>query len=189
MICIRASLIGAAAVVATLASTTASATTFFFSFASNDGAEVATGELSATPNGDGTFTAVSGAITMVGPELISGTGALTPNAGAPGSIISPSGAFIYDDQLLPGQNPSITNPGLLFNVGGEDVNLYSNGPSSPVPNGTYYLQSFNGGYATAVGQFALTAVPEPAAWALMLVGIGLAGATLRSQAKRKLVLD
>jgi hypothetical protein len=158
----------------------ASATTFLYDFISNDGLETASGDLIATANGDGTYTAVSGTITLIGGEQVAGAGALTANPGAPSSEYSASGAFIYDDQVLPGQNPGITNPGLLFDVAGLEVNIFSNGPSAAAPDGTYSLDTFaEGGYLTSTGAFTLTAVPEPAAWSTMLIGASLAGAAMR----------
>jgi hypothetical protein len=45
-----------------------------------------------------------------------------------------------------------------------------------------YINYYNGQYAPA--NFSVTAVPEPAAWALMLLGVGVIGAGLR-MARRK----
>ena len=156
----------------------ASATTFVYDFSSNDGTENATGRLTATANGNGTFTAISGTIDASGP-LASGTGTLTSNASAPAASYSPSGAFTYDDQLLPGQNPLITNPGLLFKIGGTEVNIFSNGPGP----GTYSLDTWAGGYGYQTGNFTLSAVPEPASWAMMLIGFGLIGSMMRASRK------
>ena len=56
---------------------------------------------------------------------------LIPNSSCSGSVYSPSGCFIYDDHLLIGQDPLISNPGLLFNTSsGLELNNYSNGPGS-----------------------------------------------------------
>lgn len=178
----QAVLAGAAFSSLILAAAGASATTFIYDFTSNDGLETAGGDLIATPNGNGTYTAISGTITLIGDEQVSGAGALTANPSAPSTIYSPNGAFTYDDQLLTAQNPGITNPGLLFDVAGLEVNIFSNGPSAAAPNGTYSLDtSTGGGYLTSIGAFTLSAVPEPAVWTMMLIGAGLAGAALRLQ--------
>ena len=80
--------------------------------------------------------------------------------------------------MLPGQNPLITNPGLLFTLGdGTEVNIFSNGPSLGSPNGTYTFYENNG--FNINGTFTLTAVPEPATLVMSgmagLVGLGIVG--------------
>ncbi|HEY1925855.1 MAG TPA: PEPxxWA-CTERM sorting domain-containing protein [Caulobacteraceae bacterium] len=153
----------------------ASAANFLFSYSSNDGTQGAFGQLDATANGDGTWTATSGTIQVFG-NIRTGLGTLVPDPIAPLPIASPSGAFLYDDQLLPGQNPLITVYGLLFDVGSVEANIFSNGPGP----GTYEFAVWNGSsYGTDLGNFTLTYVPEPASWACMLVGLGLMGAMLR----------
>lgn len=99
------------------------------------------------------------------------------NPAGPATSNSPSGFFFYDDLLLPGQNPLITGGGLLFNIAGDEDNIFSNGPGPA----TYQFYSKNSGAIS--GNFALTAVaggvPEPAAWSLMIGGFGLGGMALR----------
>jgi hypothetical protein len=167
--------IGAALAISAMASS-ASAATFLFSFTGEGGMEGASGTLQATANGDGTFTATSGTITAFGPEA-AGAGTLIADPSAPAGALSPSGFFNYDDQLLAGQNPLVTNDGLLFDVGGAEVNIFSNGPGP----GTYQIYNNNG--SNVLGDFALSpsGIPEPANWALMLVGFGAMGATMRSR--------
>jgi hypothetical protein len=146
---------------------TANASTFLFTYTSNDASQTASGTLSAALVGVGQYQANSGTITASGP-IATGVGTLTPGAGN-----SPTNYFIYDSQLLPEQNPLITNPGLLFNIGGFEINIFSNGPGP----GTY--QFFSNSGANNFGNFTLTEVPEPATWALMIGGFGLAGAAMR----------
>ncbi|MGZ3377922.1 MAG: PEPxxWA-CTERM sorting domain-containing protein, partial [Phenylobacterium sp.] len=152
----------------------ASATTFLFSYTSNDGTQSASGTLNADLVAPGQYDATSGTITAFGP-LEAGVGTLIANPNSPNTAGSPSGFFTYDDQLLPGQNPLITNPGLLFAIGGDEVNIFSNGPGPQ----TYQFYVNNGG--NDLGNFALSqvggGVPEPAAWALMILGFGGVGAS------------
>jgi len=102
---------------------------------------------------------------------------LIPNPNAPNSSYSPSGYFIYDNLVANGGNPFITNPGLLFSgpgVNSLELNLFSNGASSPVPNGTYQLYDNRG--VNVYGEATISAVPETStifAGALMLLPLGV----------------
>lgn len=165
-------IVGALAALATVAAAvSAHATTFLFTYTSNDATQGAFGTLDATLVAAGQFQATSGTINTLG-GLSTGAGALTPGSGN-----SPSGFFFYDSLLTPAQNPLITNGGLLFNIAGDEVNIYSNGQG---PATYQFYSRANGANA---GNFALTqvggGVPEPASWALMIGGFGLAGAALR----------
>lgn len=151
---------------------------FAFSFTSNDSTVFAGGTLQAYSNGDGTYTATTGSVLVAGAAPVIGPGPLYPNPSPTGEVYSPSGFFIYDNQLLPGQNPLITNGGLLFYLGTTEVNIYSNGPGPS----TYTLYENNG--FNINGNFALTqvsAVPEPASLIGLsgLVAMGLIGLVWR----------
>jgi hypothetical protein len=142
---------------------------FYFTF--SIGGVTGSGTLFATSNGDGTYTAISGTATETGANS-QGTMALSliANPTPTGEVVSQSGFFLYDDQLLPGQNPLITNGGLLFrSANGNEVNIYSNGASS-------YQYYENNGYNTVGSNFTLTAVPEPATFVMggtaLLAGLG-----------------
>jgi PEP-CTERM motif len=138
---------------------------YSFSYISNDLQHHANGDLTATDNGDGTYTAISGsgfydsfAITLI------------PNPIAPTAAYSPTGYFYYDDLIIPGQNPVITNPGLLFSIrdnGSTELNIYT--------VGLVYVEYLNNG-SNGNGSFETAAVPEPATALLAftgIVGIGL----------------
>lgn len=125
----------------------------------------ATALLTAAPNGDGTFTAISGS----GFWDVTTPIDLFLNPGAPGVEYSTDGLFIYDDQLFPGINPVISNPGLMFRIAlgsATELNIYSNGP------GQYAAMTDGSGYMVgSFGTASLAAVPEPTTLPLVLSGI------------------
>ena len=139
-----------------------------FDFSFSGGGISGSGTLDATDNGDGTFTAFSGSGTVIGAPNGESLLTLYPSASPPGEVLSPSGYFIYDSQLLPAQDPRLTNGGLLFFSSGYEVNIFSNGPGSY----TYYDNSgFNTPVSFSVWQAVTPAgVPEPPT--LILAGIG-----------------
>jgi PEP-CTERM motif len=139
--------------------------TFTFSGANTSGS----GQLVATDNGDGTFTALSGSAT----DTVNGvtdTLNLFLNPNGTTLTYSPSGFFIFDNQLYPDSNPLIANGGLLFTSSTQEVNLFSNGVDSYL----YYQQDgFNEPIAFTLTAAESAAVPEPASIALF--GLGIAG--------------
>jgi PEP-CTERM motif len=142
----------------------ASAIFYSFSYTSNDLLHHADANLVTTDNGNGTYTATSGAGLYDG-MLIT----LIANPNAPGTAYSPSGYFYYDDLIVPGQNPVITNPGLLFAINGNgatELNIFSEGAT--------YLAYLNTGFNTP-WSFDVAATPEPATLPLALAGLVLLG--------------
>src|ERR1035437_1578369 len=112
--------------------------TFNFSYYSNDGitgtfgsgaAQLSTGEWVAT-SGSGLFYGLGqGPLTPITPNVV-----LVANPTPPNQATSPTGFFFYDNVLLPGANPLLTNNGLLFDVtsgadAGLELNIFSNGTS------------------------------------------------------------
>ncbi|MBV8666370.1 MAG: PEP-CTERM sorting domain-containing protein [Burkholderiaceae bacterium] len=152
---------------------------FTFSFA---GPQVSgSGDFWATANGDGTYTATSGS------ETDSATGetiSLIGNASAPwGTSYSPSGAFYYDDQYQPNNDPIILLGGLMFTgANGLEVNLWSTGPDSYVYDGWTPGNGYSFGSGGTPITFAAedppvgSSVPEPATVALF--GLGILGLAL-----------
>jgi hypothetical protein len=158
----------------------ARASLFDITFTSNDGSTVGSGWVTGTPEGGGVYAATGGAFQITGGAFSQSSYSLIPNPSAPNASYSPLGSFMYDNQVLTGQNPFLSNSGLLF--GDEtvpiEINLFSNGPSSPVPAGTYQLYQNNG--VNLYGNATLTAVPEPTtiiSGALLLLPFG--ASTLR----------
>ncbi len=127
--------------------------------------------LDATNLGGGTWLATSGTGSVSGPPL-SGTLTLFPNPNPPNPVFSPSGFFIYDDLLFPGQVELVNLFGPLFLLpDGHEVNIFNdNTPASPI-----YLYFDNTGFNQTV-TLTLTAVPEPASLTLLgLATLGLVG--------------
>ena len=157
---------------------------FDITFLSNDGSTIANAVVSGTPIGGGVYEATGGSIQITGnPAFSQLPYSLIPNPNAPSASYSPSGYFIYDNNVLTGQNPFLSNSGLLFGDGYVEINLFSNGASQPVPDGTYQLYQNNG--ANRFGDATISAVPEPTtviSGVLMLLPFGTS--TLRILRKK-----
>lgn len=128
------------------------------------------GTLTAVVNGDGSFTAISGS----GTETVNGatdTLNLIFNPNGKDLATSASGAFFFDNQLLPSTDPFIANGGLLFQTSTQELNLYSTSPGQYL----FYQQNrYNESTAftlTAVADGA--GVPEPTT--VFLLGAGFVG--------------
>jgi PEP-CTERM motif-containing protein len=113
---------------------------------------------------------------------------LIANPDQPFAAYSADGLFIFDNVIWPAGAPQLSHPGLFFSgFSGDEYNLFSDNAS------TYELYKARPGsryLANSVGTISLTqtrpsldlapgAIPEPAAWALMILGFGGVGAMLR----------
>jgi hypothetical protein len=150
-------------------------------------------------NGSGQFTTdasnhvVSGGGTFYLPHLNSGSFAanLAPNPTPGSTSTSPDGSFYFDNQF------GVDNAGLLFVDGANDyINIYAPvgqtlgvgtwdaylGASAP---GSWWVVGGQGGEA-GILTISTAAVPEPASWALMMIGVGGVGAMLRSRRSKQL---
>jgi hypothetical protein len=164
-----------AALALAAASAPAQASTWLVNYVSDGGAPLAATlklNVSNTVNGLGAFDVLSVLSGNVDGDLITG---LTPNPNQPAIGTSPDGLFFFDNNFSPTTDPHFSNAGLMFMSLGAEYNLYSNGPGSY----TLYKAQDRSYGANSNGKLTVASVPEPAVWALMIGGFGLAGAALR----------
>ena len=149
------------------------------------------------------FTLYNGDLSAGG-RVIGFINGLTPSVGgAPSTLLSVAG-FGYN--VLPGQvfsfsigiisgSPDASARLFIGNFAGAtppapppifNFNNYARGTRFLSSNGSPFIAQLNGdlGFRTFVDT-AITGVPEPESWAMMIIGFGLIGATMR---RRKLVL-
>jgi PEP-CTERM motif len=145
--------------------TTANAATYDFTFQSNDAELMATGQF--TVNAASEVTGVSGAVSGLTNQTISGVAA---NPSFPGSSYSPDGSFIFDN-LYASTGNAFDYSGLLFVTAGNPGgywNLWSTAP------GDYSLYESAGSYnypIQEVGTLSVAAAtPEPSTWAMLALG-------------------
>ena len=172
---LRAAGIALAFAAGALASTSALAANYDWTFTDTSSTTIASGTLTtgAADNGGLDVTALSGAV-LVPVDGVQGTiTSFTPGSGN-------DGVFIWDNIVYPATTPHVDNPGLLFQVSGIEFNIY-NSAGAPVL-GDVIANSTNN-FGGTQGTFNLTAVPEPASWAMMLVGFGGLGVAMRSRRK------
>ncbi len=156
--------------------TTANAATYKFTFQSNDAELTATGEF--TVNAASEVTGVSGVISGLTNQTISGVAA---NPGFPSPSYSPDGSFIFNNVYYPTGMAFDVN-GLLFvtaeNPGGY-WNLWGTSP------GNYSLYESAGSYNYPIqesGTLSVAAAPEPSTWAMLALGFAALGLVGRRRA-------
>ena len=135
------------------------------------GTNIGYGSLSTTDMSGGIFWATSGTLTVTGGADV---GSYTLFAGGPSPTTSPSGAFSFDNLVMPGSNPSLDVYGLLFSNGsGMEINIWG----TSAGNYSFYDHT-SGGYGVQYngpGSFTATVVPLPASYTLLLGGLGVIG--------------
>ncbi len=149
---------------ATALATNAHATVFDFSF--DDGADSGSGQFVAT----------------AGPSIYTVTGI---TGTVDGSAITGLSTYGVADQLLYEPAPYVDHRGIAFSAAsGLDYNLFTTaGVNELCASNVYASCGGSDGVPTAFSVTFASGVPEPAAWALMLVGFGGLGAALRSARK------
>jgi hypothetical protein len=185
----------------------ARATDLSVDFSFDDSNGLVTGDFSLTATavaGDaGTYLATAGTLDITAPAAdgIAGEYKLYQNPVAPNPTGSPTGLFIYDDLVMPGSNPVVTNPGLLAFGGpgqgnvpegkGQEINFFSGGANTYYlyagSNGNYpYSASFTASQGSATVK--VVAAPEPSAWLVMgsFLLIGLCKPTSAKVARENL---
>ena len=163
-----------------------------FTFSDSAG-DAAYGQLTANPNGNGTYTVVSGFFQGTAGSIL-GNYPLYPNPNAPSTYAtSPAGAFWYDNQLFPSTDPRLDTYGLLFTAGTIEINLWGGDQSGNLTPGVYSLYEHDssvGGYSiafTGSATFSVTPVPEAntlIALAFLLLPIFAGRALLGARAGR-----
>ena len=92
-----------------------------------------------------------------------------------------------DNVVFPPSPPNIgvDTLGIAFDAGGIAYNLYEDdgnfNPDSEFACGAVYCLITSESPTIALDSFTVTVVPEPATWAMMVLGLGALGAALRSR--------
>jgi hypothetical protein len=150
----------------------AMAATYVWTFTDTGSTVVANGQLTtnAPKNANGEVTGITGSVFG---SAITG---LIDNPIKPNTATSPDGLWFYDNNLqFPA--PYVTNPGLLFTVAAPNLayNLFSDSASKY----ELYADVDHTYGVDTIGTFSVTAVPEPAVWAMLFLGFGAIGWVIR----------
>jgi hypothetical protein len=139
-----------------------------FSNSAVGGSTLGSGWISGYAINPGVYEITNGSLSVTSGEgLDAGVYSLLPNTTPPGQSSSPSGYFLFDNQVSPNVDPLMDNGGLLFGSGSIEMNLFSNAGNTP----EYQLYENNG--ASVLGDVTLMTVPEPSSLMLLPFGAGL----------------
>lgn len=128
----------------------------------------------------GSGTLVTGAAAGSGFDVVAFSGSIGGSTvsllgGQPGGqATSPSGAFYYDNIVMPASNPVFDIDGVLFTINSQEGNIWGNGTPGSYSFDTHNSSGYD--YTNGSVAFTLAAVPEPASIAPF--GVGLAGLAL-----------
>jgi hypothetical protein len=135
------------------------------------------------------ITDVTGHVSGSGGGNISGLVEPATYADYPNHSTSPMGAFWIDNTYFPDTPPNITLWGVAFTTGGggNEWNLWANNwnPTAGLPSGdaSYSLYKYVPGSGYTVqensGFLAISAVPEPTTWVMLLLGFFGVGFMMR----------
>jgi hypothetical protein len=152
---------------ASLSPTAGNASVYIFDFNNFAAGFEATGTLTTdAANGQtGNVLTVTGTVTGLG----AGTISYVPSLGS--TVVDP--AFTYDDILFAGSNPKFDLQGLVFETASYEFNVWGNSADNysfynTTPIGTQ--NSLSAGDGPGQVTVSITAVPEPATWAMMILG-------------------
>lgn len=108
-----------------------------------------------------------------GYDILSASGTVNGVAITDLAALNPAG--FNTDNIFFAADPHVSNSGFGWNAPGVTGNLFSNGP------GSYSLYQFDGGNYTIAtdGLLSVSQVPEPASWALLVIGFGMVGGFAR----------
>jgi hypothetical protein len=170
----------------------AHAATYSFDFSTDDSVFTVAATITAADTLDavGGYDILSISGTISGPGGGAITLATNTSQPFPDYIVT----FMYDNVIYPNTASQVDGYGILFSAGGYDYNLYAAGP------GAYYLSTFNpagvydpGAAVVFAGDSVMRAdaagaAPEPATWALMLLGFAGLGLAAQRKARRSRAL-
>ena len=95
------------------------------------------------------------------------------------SIYSITGAQLLGASATGGKDSATTNPLVTFNFTGTDRNVAAMQLTSTNPSAN------SSDYSFEIDNLAISPVPEPATWGMMMLGLGMAGASLRRRRSTK----
>ena len=162
------------AIVALALPLAARAATYNFTFTGTGGSPAGTGVIQTSNTLDAVggydITGVSG---QFGADPIT---ALVNNPNQPNETTLSTNT--YDNVLFPSGSMKFDRYGIAFDVGSDIYNIFDGIADGGTTDTAHpYGLIING--SESFGNFSLSAAPEPATWAMMLLGIGVVGAAMR----------